>query len=213
MNKALILVAALAAAGCATSTPPVPDPGLNAPAVADTPIKSPPGEYRVDPLHTSVVWKVQHLGLALYTARFDKSAGVLNLDSAAPTKSTVTFTIDAHSVSTPLPTPGKANFDAEIAKGLGADKAPEIKFVSTSLVRTGEDSGAMTGDLTLNGVTKPATFKILLRGEGVNPLTQKPAIGVQGYATIKRSDWGVDFAKLFTGDDVVIEIDSELDKK
>jgi polyisoprenoid-binding protein YceI len=213
MHKPLIFIAALALAGCVTSTPAVAPPAPDAPAIADTPIKSPAGEYQIDPFHTSVVWRVQHLGLSLYTARFNTIEGALTLDSQAPTNSKVSITIDPNSVDANLPNEkAKQNFDAAIAKGLGADKS-KITFVSTSLVRTGAQTGRMTGDLTMNGVTKPAAFDITLRGEGVNTLTQKPALGIQAHGVIKRSDWGVDFASLFAADTVDIEIDAELDKK
>jgi polyisoprenoid-binding protein YceI len=217
MTRSLIFAAAIAVAalsGCATSTPVVPPAPADAPAVADTAIKSPSGEYAIDPLHTAVVWRVQHMGLALYTARFDKISGALTLDGAAPSKSKISISIDVASVDTPLPQAAmKAKFDADIAKNLGVEKTPNITFQSTSLVRTGPQTGRMTGDLTMNGVTKPATFDVILRGEGVNTLTQKNSIGVQAHATIKRSDWGVTFASLFAADDVDIQVDAELDRK
>ena len=211
MTKAAFFAIALLAAGCATSTAPVAAPSMEAPAVADTPIKSPSGEYNLDPRHTTVTWKVQHMGLSLYTARFDKTSGTLTLDGTSPTKSKVSISIDAHSVSTNLPMPGKEKFDAEIAKGIGADKTPNITFVSTELVRTGPQSGRMIGDLTMNGITKPATFNIVLRGENTNLFGI--GIGIEATGTIKRSDWGVDYAKAFAGDDVVIEVESDMNKK
>ena len=211
MHKALIFAAVVALGACATSTPPVADPGLQAPTVADTPIKSPSGVYEVDPRHTTVTWKVQHLGLALFAARFDKTTGELDLDAQAPTKSKISLAIDANSVSTNLPLAEKTKFDAEIAKGIGADKTPQIKFVSTQLVRTGPQSGRMTGDLTMNGITKPATFTVILRGEGTNIFGT--GIGVEAHGTIKRSDWGVSYANAFAADDVTIDVDCELDKK
>jgi polyisoprenoid-binding protein YceI len=209
--RALVLAAAILLASCATSTPEVGEVSATAPAVADTPIKSPSGEYGLDPSHTSVVWKVQHMGLALYVGRFDKIAGTLTLDAAAPTKSALSVTIDPKSVSTPVPNAErKARFDGEIAKALGEG---EIKFVSTSMVRTGAQSGRMSGDLTFNGVTKPVTMDVTLRGEGVNALSQRAALGVAGKTKIKRSEWNMSFASAFAADEVTIEIDAEFIKK
>ena len=217
MTRSLIFAVALSAAAltaCATATPAVAPPAPNAAPVADTPIKSPSGEYAIDPFHTAVVWRVQHMGLALFTARFDKISGTLTLDAAAPAKSKASISIDVASVSTPLPQPAmKTKFDAEIAKNLGVEKTPNITFVSTGLVRTGAQTGRMTGDLTMNGVTKPATFDVILRGEGINTLSQKNSLGFQAHTSIKRSDWGVTFAALFAADEVDIDVDAELDKR
>ncbi len=208
---AMIVAAPLALASCVTATPEVAAPAMNAPAVADTPIQSPSGEYAIDPSHVSVVWKVQHMGLSLYTGRFEKIAGVLTLDGQAPSKSKMEVTIDPKSVSTPLPNAErKPKFDADIAKALGEG---DIKFVSTSLVRTGAQTGRMTGDLTFNGVTKPVTLDVILRGEGVNALSRKNALGIAASTKIKRSDWNMTFASGFAADDVTIEIDADLVKK
>ena len=214
MKKTVFIAVAFLLAGCVTSTPAVMAPPTDAPAVADTPIKSPSGEYALDPAHSSVVWRVQHMGLALYTARFSKIEGTLTLDAQAPTNSKVSISIDTNSVDTALAgATAKKNFDAAIAKGIGAEKTPTITFVSTKLERTGAQTGRMTGDLTMNGVTKPATFDIILRGEGTNTLNQKPAMGIQAHGTIKRSDWGATFMSIFAADVVDIDIDAELDKK
>jgi polyisoprenoid-binding protein YceI len=212
--RILFIVAALALSACATSTPDVALPAVDAPAIADTPIKSPSGEYAIDTSHVSVIWKVQHMGLSLFTARFNKVSGTINLDAAAPTKSAVSISIDANSVSTVLPDPERTKkFDAQIATNLGAEKTPNITFVSTSMVRTGAQTGRMTGDLTLNGVTKPVTLDVTLRGEGVNMLTQKAALGFAAKTKIKRSEWGVTFASAFAADEVEIQVDADFGKK
>jgi polyisoprenoid-binding protein YceI len=209
--RALALAAAVMLTSCATSTPEVAEVSASAPAVADTPIKSPSGEYALDASHASVVWKVQHMGLSLYVGRFDKIAGTLMLDGASPTKSALSVTIDPKSVSTPLPNAErKPRFDGEIAKALGDG---EIKFVATSMVRTGPQTGRMTGDLTFNGVTKPVTMDVTLRGEGVNTLSQRAAIGVAGKTRIKRSEWNMTFASTFAADEVTIEVDADFQKK
>lgn len=47
---------------------------------------------------------------------------------------------------------------------LNADAYPEITFVSTSVEKTGELSGKVTGDLALLGVTKPVTLDVTYNG-------------------------------------------------
>ncbi|QCI78714.1 YceI family protein [Hankyongella ginsenosidimutans] len=78
-----------------------------APAAHGQALDVPSGVYAVDPTHASVTWKVMHLGLAKYTARFTKVDAELTLDAADPTKSKVFVAIDPRSVRTDYPNPEK----------------------------------------------------------------------------------------------------------
>lgn len=169
----------------------------------------PSGEYNLDGRHANVIWTLTHMGVSRYSGRFDTIAGTLNLDSQDPTKSSIEVTIDAKSVSTPLP-----NFNTEIAtQAFGAEQFPTITFKSTSLSATSATHGTITGDLTFHGQTKPVTFDVSFVGGGTNPFSHKAAIGFHATGKIKRSDFGVSNWIPFASDEVDLTIDAEFGKK
>ena len=177
-------------------------------------VSAPSGRYALDPNHASVTWRVRHMGLARYTARFAKLASTVDYDAADPTKSKLDVTIDTASVRTDFPMPEKEDFDAKIANGfLGAKANPQIRFVSTAITRTGPTSGIITGDLTLNGVTKPATLNARWYGAILHPMTKAPAFGITASGTIKRSDYGVTGGIPLVADAVDLEIEAEYQKR
>lgn len=211
-----VLFATIVMAGCATIAGPpqlASGPFPTAP-VADTAIEAASGGYTLDPRHTSVIWRVRHQNMSMFTARFDTIAGKLNFDAAAPAKSTLTASIDANSVDTGLK--GKdSGFDAQIAEVIGAKKTPQITFVSRSITRTGAHTGLVAGDLTMNGVTRPAvletTFENFVARTVVEP---KPVIAFSAHAVLKRSDWGATNTvfSLFAGDEVELIVETEMIK-
>jgi polyisoprenoid-binding protein YceI len=156
------------------------------------------------------------MNMSMYTARFSKIAGTIDFNADAPTKSTLSATVDTASVDTGLPPePGKQSFDAQIAKVLGVDKTRQITFVSKTLVRTGEKTGTITGDLTMNGVTRPQTLDVTFENfSRSNLLSNRPRLAFSGHAIVKRSQWGATNTvfSLFVGDEVEIIIETEAEK-
>lgn len=187
-----------------TATPALAQ--MPAPVVSKDASAQPSGIYKIDPTHTSVTWKVMHMGVSDYTARFDKVDGELNFNSADPTKSTVKITIPASSVST-----GNPDFDKEIAgaKFLGGDKHPNITFVSTKVTKTGADTGKVTGDLTLNGITKPVTLDVKFHGGIVHPMGKGHDLGFAATTTFKRSDFNVSNYIPMVGDEIKLAVETE----
>ena len=185
-------------------------------ASAQTPSDVPAGTYKLDPTHASVTWRLNHMGLSTYTARFTKIDATLNYDPADPTKSQLTATIDPASVRTDYPNPAK-DFDKELREDQRFFKVaqfPEIKFVSTKLEKTGDKTGKMTGDLTFMGQTKPVTLDVTFNGSfKEHPLTKKPAIGFSATGTVKRSAYGMDALVPFVGDDVALLIETEFQRQ
>ena len=90
-------------AGLAITTPP-------ALAAEADPITIPSGVYELDLGHASIVWKIGHLGLSNYTARFNKFDATLNLDVENPANSTVNVVIDPRSVDTDYPYADQKDF-------------------------------------------------------------------------------------------------------
>ena len=175
---------------------------------------APAGTYTTDPTHTSVTWKVSHMGLSNYTARFAKADATLKFDPTNPEGAKLTATIDPASIKTDYPFVEKENFDKvlfESAKWFNGSVSKSITFKSTNVKMTGDKTADVTGDLTLLGVTKPVTLKVVFNGGlASHPMAKKPALGFSATGTVKRSEFGMTNALPFIGDDVTLLIEAEM---
>jgi polyisoprenoid-binding protein YceI len=185
------------------------------PAGAAAALNVPAGSYALDKTHASLTWRVKHLGLSWYTARFTSFDSTITLDPAVPTRSTVTVSIDAKSVKTDYPFPDRLNFDEKLAgeQLFNAAQFPAITFKSTKLVATGASTGKLTGDLTFRGVTKPVTLDVTLNAAIIHPMLKTPVIGFSARGEIKRSDYGVTQYLPNIGDTVELVIEAEYTAK
>lgn len=183
------------------------------PAAAQLAVEAPAGTYKIDPTHASVHWKVSHLGLSNYTARFIRFDATLTFDPAKPEASKLEATVDPTSLKTDFPFADKKDFDKvliEDPKWFNATVQKAISFKSTSVKMTGPKTADVTGDLSLLGVSKPVTLKVTLNG-GMKeqPFAKKPALGFSAVGSIKRSDWGLANLVGPVGDEVQIVIEAE----
>ena len=186
-------------------------------AYAQTPLaEMPSGTYTLDKTHASLTWKVSHLGLSNYTARFTNFDATIELNPTEPTKSSVTATIDPTSIETDYPHPEKKDFDKKLIEKeewFNAGKFAEISFTSTSLTKTGENTGKLMGDLTFLGETNPVTLDVTFnKALAVQPFAQKPALGFSATGSLKRSEWGMNTYVPNIGDNVDIIIEAEFFK-
>lgn len=175
------------------------------------------GTYTVDSNHSMVGWKLDHFGFNDYFGIFGDVAGTITVDPADPTASSVDVTIPIASVV--VPSAGlkdhllRAGADGKAPDFFGPDPAP-ARFVSTSIESTGGTSANITGNLTLNGVTKPVVVAAEFAGAGANPMSRVPTIGFHGHAVIKRSDYNVSFGIPFgLADEVPLDITIAAEKK
>jgi polyisoprenoid-binding protein YceI len=222
MKRLLILTAVAVLAAC---SPRADDTSKTAAApaaaVQPEPITAPAGVYVLDKDHTSVLFRVSHIGMSRYTARFTGVAGKLTFDAANPTAQSVSAVIDARSVQTNYLGPPKLGFDTEVeTQFLHADRHPQITFVSTKVEPTGPRAARVTGNLTLNGVTRPVALETTFNG-GYPPNDMDPGgrIGFSAHGTFKRSDFGVAYGlpapgtTMGVGDEVEVIIETEFTKK
>jgi polyisoprenoid-binding protein YceI len=180
-----------------------PQAGNAAPVEADS------GAYALDPRHASVIWRVRHQGLSWYVGRFNTLSAHLQFDAADPARSSLEAHIDARSLDTDLPG-GAAQFNQTIARALGAETAPDISVRSTSIERTGANSGRIHANLTLNGQTHPIVLDAVFNGATQDILRGgKRVIGFSATTRIDRTQWGVEQWRMFTGADVEIAIEAE----
>jgi len=153
------------------------------------------GDWTLDPAHTRIGFSARHAMVTTVRGQFTEFEGTAHIDSANPASSTVSVTIKGGSIDT-----GNADRDAHLRSGdfFENDAYPDITFVSTDVQRDGGD-WAVTGDLTIKGVTKPTTVVFEPTGSAKDPFGNTRA-GFEGTATINRKDWGISWnAALETG--------------
>jgi polyisoprenoid-binding protein YceI len=213
--RRIIPLAALAAA--VVAVPVVV--AQNAPAVPGAPDKArvAAGTYAADAGHTMVVWKVDHFGFSDYTGIFGDVTGTLVIDPANPAAAKVDVTIPVAKVTT-----ASAGLTSHLLRA-GKDggkpdffgPAPaDAKFVSTSVVLDDDgDEAKVTGNLTLNGVTRPVTLDVDFHGAGNNPMNKKATVGFEAEGKIRRSDFGITYAIPMVSDEVELEIHAAFEKQ
>lgn len=204
----LIMLAAGQSAARPADAPKAETPAAAAPDIL-------PGTYKVDLDHSTIVFRVDHIGMSNFTSQFRDFTGALSLDPANPEASSVTVEIDVASLQTPVRSiPG---FDKTLTgpDWLDGGKHPKITFRSTKVTRTGPDTADITGDFTLKGVTKPIVLKAKFNG-GWKPNAYDGArVGFSATASFKRSDFGIAYGvpapgtKLGVSDEVQVAIETE----
>jgi polyisoprenoid-binding protein YceI len=171
------------------------------------PVPAKKGTYKIDPRHSQIIFEIQHMKLSNFFGRLGPVSGTLTFDPDAPQTSTLDAAVDMSTVDTHVP-----QLDKELVGFFNAAKFPTASFKATGITRTGEDTGTVTGDLTLAGVTKPVTLNVTFKGARNPPIPLQPyRIGFNATATIKRSDFDLTHS-MWTGivaDDVTLMIEAE----
>ncbi|QPB72698.1 polyisoprenoid-binding protein [Xylella fastidiosa] len=197
-------VASTSAASESTPSPAVTPPPSAAEQVK--PVEAHSGTYTLDSNHTNVLLQWNHFGFSNPSAHFGNVEGTVVYDAADVTKSTVQVT---------LPLSGLNSFTAKLDEHLkstdffDAAKFPSITFKSTKVVSNGTNKLAVTGDLTVKGITKPVTLDVTINGAGEHPMTKKQAIGFDANATIKRSEFGMSAYVPNVSDEIKVRITAE----
>jgi polyisoprenoid-binding protein YceI len=166
-------------------------------------------DYAIDTAHSSVSFKISHLGLSYVHGRFNSFTGGFSLDSSDPAKSS--FKLDIKSQSVDTNNSGRDNH-LRSPDFFNAKQYSSVTFKSTSVKPTVDGGYEVTGDLTMHGTTKPITFT--LKGGGTAEFPK--GVTRTGFATdfvIKRSDFGVGKPMAALGDEVSVSIGFEGTKK
>jgi polyisoprenoid-binding protein YceI len=172
-------------------------------AVADqvAPTADIAGDYVLDPAHTRIGFSARHAMVTKVRGQFDEFEGTAHVDTEDPAKSTVAVTIQTASVST-----GQAQRDGHLKSPdfFDIETYPQITFASTDVQRDGTE-WSITGDLTINAVTKPVTVLFEETGEAKDPFGNL-RVGFEGTVTINRSEWDLTWnSPLETGGVLVSE--------
>jgi len=178
LASAAVATGLLAASGGATTT-----------AAEDT-------TFAIDSMHTSVLFKANHLGIANFYGRFNTVSGTFNLGDGG----SIDVTIDVNSVDS-----NSADRDKHLkgADFFNASQFPTATFKSTSIVGEG-DEFEVTGDLTIRGTTKEIEFALIKTGEGDRGERFGYRAGWETELVINRMDYGISYMPDALGKDVTL---------
>jgi polyisoprenoid-binding protein YceI len=144
-------------------------------------------KYRVDPTHSSLVFKVKHLDIAYVHGRFNSFSGMVIIDDKIIENSSVEITAMSKAVDT---SSGQRDKLLRSADFFDVKQFPEVTFKSSGFKKTGPNTFEVSGDLTLLGVTQPLTATVYETGKGKDPFG-----GIRrGFETtfpIMRTDFGM----------------------
>jgi polyisoprenoid-binding protein YceI len=170
-------------------------------------------EWKIDGAHSEADFAIKHMAISTVHGSFRGVSGVIKFDPSNVAKSGVEAAIDVNTVDT-----GVAARDTHLKSPDFFDvaKFPTMTFKSTSVAKAG-DGYAVTGDLTLHGVTKSVVLKLETPGKE-QPSQKGVARGFTATTTINRKDFGLLWAgktgsgDAVLGDDIKIELDIEAGK-
>jgi polyisoprenoid-binding protein YceI len=174
-----------------------------------TPAQADPVAYTIDASHAQALFSYNHLGMSTTFGMFSGWEGEIMFDADSPENSSVTASIPTLSMFT-----GWEDRDGHFQSDdfLGTSEDDVVTFTSTSIEVTGDDTALITGDLTINDVTKSIVLDTTLNFAGTHPSPMAngaDAIGFTGTTTILRSDFEAGAFAPFVSDEVEVTISLE----
>lgn len=177
--------------------------------VAATSVAAEPEAYVLAPDHSQVLFSYSHLGYSTTWGMFSGFEGKISFDRETPENSSVEVAIPVRSMLT--------GWEERYAHFMspdffGASDGDMVTFVSTGVDVTGENTALITGDLTLNGVTRQVVLDARLNQSGDHPMENRPWAGFDATTTLIRSDYDLGLFAPYVGDEVTVQISVEARK-
>ena len=165
-----------------------------------------PVKYEFDPSHSQILYSFNHLGFSTTWHMFTEVGGEIMFDQEDPANSSVSVAFPLASMYT-----GWDKRTEHIMSGdfFGAEEGAMVTFQSTGIEVTGDNTGKITGDLTVNGVTQEVVLDAVLNTIGMHPVNQKEGVGFTATTTIKRSDFNVGAFAPNVSDELDVQINIE----
>ncbi|MFD0858956.1 YceI family protein [Roseovarius aquimarinus] len=175
-------------------------------ALGATAASAEPVAYTLDPSHSQVMFTYDHLGYSTTYNMFAGWEGQIMFDKENPANSSVEVSIPLKS----LYTGWEARFEHFMKDDFfGAEDGDLVTFKSTAIEVTGDDTAIITGDLTMNGITKSVQLETELNLDGQHPMQNKAWLGFDAETKILRSDFGVGAFAPNVSDELDVEISIE----
>lgn len=169
-----------------------------------------PEAYTLDPSHSQVVFSYDHLGFSTTYGMFSGFEGEIMFDAEDPAASSVNVSMPVMSMFTGWEKREEHFMSDDF---FGASEGDMVTFTSTGIEVTGDNTANITGDLTMNGVTKSVVLDTTLNQKAdAHPMNNKPWLGFDASTTLLRSDFGVDKFAPYVSDEVEVKISIEAGK-
>ena len=178
-------------------------------AVTAGAVHATPEKYMLDASHSQIVFSYDHLGYSTNWGMFSGFDGEIMFNQDDPAASSVTVSFPVMSMFTGWEARFNHFMDADF---FDATEDEMVTFTSTSIEVTGENTAKITGDLTLNDITKSVVLDAVLNKVGDHPMAKKPWAGFSATTTLVRSDFGVGNFAPFVSDEVQVQISIEASK-
>ncbi|MCK5750530.1 MAG: YceI family protein [Oricola sp.] len=164
------------------------------------------GVYTPDSGHRYITFSYFHQGFSNPWLRWRDWDGELVWNAENPAESSVNVTIDVASIDS-----GVDEFDGHLVgeNWFNAAAHPEITFVSTDVEKTGANTGKITGDLTIKGITKPVTLDVVFHKGAYQERGNSYKLGFSGKTTLMRSDFDLGAYVPVVSDEVDVVIETE----
>ena len=163
-------------------------------------------KYVLDASHSQIVFDYNHFGFSTSYGMFSGFEGEIMFDEAEPANSTVSVSMPTMSMLTGWEQ-RTGHFMSE--DFFGAEEGDMITFTSTAIEVTGENTAKITGDLTLNDVTKSVVLDAKLNQKGDHPMEGKAWMGFDATTTLLRSDYNLGLFAPAVSDEVEVFISVE----
>ncbi len=168
-----------------------------------------PARYAFDPVHTRVMFAIDHAGFSKAIGTISGSQGSLHFDVEDWASARLDVVVPMHRLDM-----GDSGWSASVfaPRFLDVKRHPQARFVAIDgLQREAGNRGRACGQLTLRGVTRPLCLDIVMNKAGRYPLPPfRRTIGFSAAATLKRSDYGMTSWQSLVGDDIELRIEAEL---
>jgi len=163
-------------------------------------------KYILDASHSQIVFSYDHRGFSTTYGMFSGFEGEILFDKENPANSSVSVSMPVMSMFTGWEARDEHFMSDDF---FGASAEDLVTFTSTGIEVTGEDTALITGDLTMNDITKSVVLDAKLNLAGEHPREGKPWAGFDATTTLLRSDFGVDIGAPFVSDEVAVQISIE----
>jgi len=171
--------------------------------------------WKIDPVHSAAEFKVRHMMISNVKGQFTVITGSMMLDPNDITKSRIEASAEAASIIT-----RDAQRDAHLKSPdfFDVEKYPTLTFASTHVERKSEGELAVTGNLTIHGVTREVIFDVEEPTAGRKDPWGNTRIGVSATAKINRKDFGLTWnaaletGGILVGEEVTITLETQFVK-
>ncbi|MEW6117085.1 MAG: YceI family protein [Nitrospirota bacterium] len=170
-------------------------------------------KWMIDPDHSVAAFAIRHMMIAFVRGQFNKITGTIQFDPEDITRSSVEMEIDVASLTSGIKKRDEHLLSADFFE---VEKYPKITFKSMGIEKTGTNSGKVTGDLTIHGVTRSVTLEVSFFGPVKSPFGET-SMGFSAATSLNREGFGIMWNEpmekggLMIGRDVEITVDIEAD--